>query len=214
MTSTRIIIFENQKKYTKSIVNILKSDAEFVVVGAFDTIKNCVFEVNASSPDVILMDIEMPKEDGTDAIGQLKAIFPHTPILVQTVLDDDRHVFDSIIAGANGYLLKNELNCCLKKAIRDLRKGGAPMSPPVARTMVRFIQRKKPNEGPAENYKLTARERETLEGIVNGLSYKMIAHDMGISYETVRCHIKKVYEKLDVGSLTEAVAKAIYQNIV
>ena len=135
---------------------------------------------------------------------------------MQTVFEDDDRVFDSICAGASGYILKNFLNTKLIDALIELQYGGSPMSPSIARKVLQRLQSTPlPQKQPDQNeYNLTPREKEVLSEIVNGLSYKMIAAELNISYETVRSHIKKIYEKLHVASLTEAVAKAIHQRIV
>ena len=162
------------------------------------------------------MDIEMPGMSGIEAVLQLKKELPHVQILMQTVFEDDERVFDSICAGASGYILKNFLNTRLIEAIKELQFGGSPMSPSVARKVLNKMQSVsgmiKPGEVP--DYHLTSREKEVLSCLVNGLSYKMIAAELHISYETVRSHVKKIYEKLHVASLTEMVAKAINQKIV
>ena len=135
---------------------------------------------------------------------------------MQTVFEDDDRVFDSICAGASGYILKNYLNTKLIEAIMELQYGGSPMSPSVARKVLNKMQQipqhVRPEESP--DYQLTPREKEVLTCLVNGQSYKMIAADLHISYETVRSHVKKIYEKLHVASLTEVVAKAINQRLV
>jgi DNA-binding NarL/FixJ family response regulator len=162
------------------------------------------------------MDIEMPEMSGIEAIKILCKEVPHVQILIQTVFEDDDRVFDSICAGASGYILKNHLNTRLLDAIQELQTGGSPMSPSIARRVLNLLQKsvvQKP-EPNNDSYNLTAREKEVLTCIVNGLSYKMIASELNISYETVRSHVKKIYEKLHVASLTEAVALAINQRIV
>ena len=135
---------------------------------------------------------------------------------MQTVFEDDDRVFDSICAGASGYILKNHLNTKLVESIMELQYGGSPMSPSIARKVLGKLQQIPQHILPEEtpDYRLTPREKEVLSCIVNGLSYKMIADQLNISYETVRSHVKKIYEKLHVASLTEAVAKAINQRIV
>ena len=166
--------------------------------------------------DLILMDIEMPGMTGIEAVKLIKHGFPQIQVLMQTVFEDDDRVFDSICAGASGYILKNHINTKLVESIREVQYGGSPMSPSIARKVLSKMQQipqfVKPEEAP--DYHLTAREKEVLLCIVNGLAYKMIADQLNISYETVRSHVKKIYEKLHVASLTEAVAKAINQRIV
>ena len=214
--SLRIAIFDDNKNIRESIKMLLQTEPEFEVVGVFCHVLDCIEDVKETNPDVVLMDIEMPGMSGIEAVKLIKKGFPQIQILMQTVFEDDDRVFDSICAGASGYILKNHLNTKLVDAIRELQFGGSPMSPSIARKVLNKMQQipnvVKPEEAP--NYHLTAREKEVLLCIVNGLAYKMIADQLNISYETVRSHVKKIYEKLHVASLTEAVAKAINQRIV
>lgn len=212
----RIALFDDNKNIRESIRMLLDTEPEFSVTGSYSHVLDCVDDIKESKPDVVLMDIEMPGMSGIEAVKLIKQEFPHVQILMQTVFEDDDRVFDSICAGASGYILKNFLNTKLVEAIRELQYGGSPMSPSVARKVLNKMQSVaaviKPEEAP--DYRLTGREKEVLSCLVNGLSYKMIAADLSISYETVRSHVKKIYEKLHVASLTEVVAKAINQRIV
>lgn len=214
--SLRIAIFDDNKNIRESISMLLKTVKDFEVVGSFSHVLDCVDDVRDCRPDVVLMDIEMPGMTGIEAVHKIKKEYPHIQILMQTVFEDDDRVFDSICAGASGYILKNHLNVKLLDAIRELQFGGSPMSPSIARKVLNKMQSVqqyiKPEEAP--DYNLTPREKDVLACIVEGLSYKMIADKLFISYETVRSHVKKIYEKLHVASLTEVVAKAINQRIV
>jgi DNA-binding NarL/FixJ family response regulator len=212
----RIAIFDDNKNIRDSIGLLLQTEPDFEIVGSYCHVLDCVEDVRESKPDVVLMDIEMPGMTGIEAVTRIKKEFPQVQILMQTVFEDDDRVFDSICAGASGYLLKNFLNTKLVDSIRELQYGGSPMSPSIARKVLTKMQSVssviKPEEAP--DYHLTAREKEVLSCLVNGLSYKMIGAELNISYETVRSHVKKIYEKLHVASLTEVVAKAIHQRIV
>jgi DNA-binding NarL/FixJ family response regulator len=214
--SLRITIFDDNKNIRESISMLLNTEADFELVGSFSHVLDCVRDIKDSKPDVVLMDIEMPGMTGIEAVKEIRKEFPHIQILMQTVFEDDDRVFDSICSGASGYILKNFLNTKLVDAIRELQYGGSPMSPSIARKVLNKMQSVssviKPEEAP--DYHLTAREKEVLSCLVNGLSYKMIGAELIISYETVRSHVKKIYEKLHVASLTEVVAKAINQRIV
>jgi DNA-binding NarL/FixJ family response regulator len=214
--SLRIAIFDDNKNIRESISLLLATVPQFEVVGSFCHVLDCIDDVRESKPDIVLMDIEMPGMTGIEAVTKIKKEFPHIQVLMQTVFEDDDRVFDSICAGASGYILKNFLNTKLVDSINELQYGGSPMSPSIARKVLNKMQSVstiiKPEETP--DYRLTAREKEVLSCLVNGLSYKMIASDLNISYETVRSHVKKIYEKLHVASLTEVVAKAINQRIV
>jgi DNA-binding NarL/FixJ family response regulator len=214
--SLRIAIFDDNRNIRESISLLLKTVPEFEVTGSFSHVLDCVDDIKQCNPDIVLMDIEMPGMSGIEAVHVIKKELPHVQILMQTVFEDDNRVFDSICAGASGYILKNQLNTKLIDAVKELQFGGSPMSPSIARKVLNKMQSVAtaiiPEKG--ADYGLTAREKEVLSCLVNGLSYKMIAADLGISYETVRSHVKKIYEKLHVASLTEVVAKAINQKIV
>ncbi|MBC8033022.1 MAG: response regulator transcription factor [Chitinophagaceae bacterium] len=212
----RIAIFDDNKNIRESIHMLLNTVEDFEVTGSFSHVLDCVDDVKECRPDIVLMDIEMPGMTGIEAVRAIKKEFPQVQILMQTVFEDDDRVFDSICAGASGYLLKNFLNTKLVDSILELQYGGSPMSPSIARKvfnkMQSFSAHLRPEQAP--DYHLTAREKEVLTCLVNGLSYKMIGAELTISYETVRSHVKKIYEKLHVASLTEMVAKAINQRIV
>ena len=213
--SLRITIFDDNKNIRESITLLLNTEPSFEVVGSYSHVLDCIDDVIESRPDIVLMDIEMPGMTGIEAVHLIKKEFPQVQILMQTVFEDDDRVFDSICAGASGYILKNHLNIKLVDAIKELQFGGTPMSSSIAKKVWNKLQQMPPSK-PADipDYQLTAREKEVLGCIVRGLSYKMIGAELSISYETVRSHVKKIYEKLHVASLTEVVAKAINQKIV
>lgn len=212
----RVAIFDDNKNIRESITLLLGTDKDFEVVGSFSHVLDCREDIIECKPDVVLMDIEMPGMSGIEAVRLIKKEFPQVQVLMQTVFEDDDRVFDSICAGASGYILKNYLNTRLLESLRELQFGGSPMSPTIARKVLTRMQQIPEHVQPPEapDYHLTKREKEVLACMVNGLSYKMIADQLTISYETVRSHVKKIYEKLHVASLTEVVAKAIHQRIV
>jgi len=214
--SLRIAIFDDNKNIRESISMLLSTVPRFEVVGSYSHVLDCVADVKECKPDIILMDIEMPGMTGIEAVVKIKKEFPQIQILMQTVFEDDDRVFDSICSGASGYILKNFLHAKLLDSIQELQYGGSPMSPSIARKVLNKMQTVATHIRPEEkvDYQLTPREKEVLAALVNGLSYKMIAADLTISYETVRSHVKKIYEKLHVASLTEVVAKAINNRIV
>ena len=212
--SIKIAVFDDNKNIRNSIVLLLNTEAGFEVVGSFSNAKNCIREVLDCSPDVVLMDIEMPGINGIEAVRLLKKEMPNIQILIQTVFEDDDRIYESIVAGASGYILKSHINNSLLPSLKELHSGGSPMSPSIARRVLSMLQQKTNRIKSTTDYHLTVRERDVLTCLVNGLSYKMIASELNISYETVRSHMKKIYEKLHVASLTEVVAKAINFNIV
>lgn len=212
--STKIAIFDDNKNIRRSISLLLKTEPGFEVVGSFPDAKDCVDKVISSKCDVLLMDIEMPGLNGIEAVRILKKELPDVSVIIQTVFEDEDKIFASLKAGASGYILKTRLKD-LPAAIRETHAGGAPMTPWVARKVLNMIYNSKEGPGqPTVDYNLTGKEKEVLTHIVNGLSYKMITAEMNLSYETIRSHVKRIYEKLHVASLTEVVAKAIKQRIV
>lgn len=212
--SLRIAIFDDNKNIRDSITLLLKTIPDVEIAGSFSHVLDCVADVRNCRPDIILMDIEMPGMSGIEAVRLIKQSFPDIQILMQTVFEDDERVFTSICAGASGYILKNHLDTLLLDAVTSLQYGGAPMSPSIARKVLEKLQQMPVQTAPAVDYRLSPREKDVLACIVEGLSYKMIADRLHISYETVRSHVKKIYEKLHVASLTEAVAKAINQKLI
>jgi DNA-binding NarL/FixJ family response regulator len=214
--SLRIAIFDDNRNIRESMEMLLATEKSFEVVGSFAHVLDCEADVKACQPDVLLMDIEMPGRTGIEAVQSVKKQFPHVQVLMTTVFEDEDKVFASICAGASGYILKSFLNNKLIDSLIEMQFGGSPMSPGIARKVLNKMHTmgEQLQPGAPTDYKLTNREKEVLKCLVNGSSYKMIAAELGISYETVRTHIKKIYEKLHVASLTEVVAKAIHQRIV
>lgn len=212
----RIAIFDDNNMLRDSIAMLLKTEKQFELVGSFAHVLDCVEELKACKPDVVLMDIEMPGMNGIEAVQLIKQALPGIQILMQTVFEDDERVFDSICAGASGYVLKNQLNSKLISFIKELQFGGSPMSPAIARKVLTKMQQIAPAvKGETNNnYHLSAREKEVLACIVNGLSHKMIADELNIGYETVRSHVKKIYEKLHVVSISQVVFKAMKEKLV
>jgi DNA-binding NarL/FixJ family response regulator len=194
-------------------------DIEFV--GEFENALDSVSKVSSIRPDVILMDIEMPGKTGIEAVSEIKKAFPEVAILMQTIFDDEDMIFNALRAGASGYLLKKGTPEKVIEGVREAYHGGAPMSPVIASKVLNFFRSipeqssEVDSEEPKKlDYGLTKRQLEILSGLVDGKSYKMIAADMNISYNTVNTHVRHVYEKLHVHSLGEAVAKALKERLV
>ena len=210
------MIYDDNKGRQEALALLLSNTTDMKFVGGKENCNEVEEDMIAFEPDVVLMDIDMPGVNGIDGLKIIRKTAPTVYVIMQTVFEDDDRVFDSICAGASGYILKNFLNTKLVDSINELQYGGSPMSPSIARKVLNKMQSVssviKPEETP--DYHLTAREKEVLSCLVNGLSYKMIGAELNISYETVRSHVKKIYEKLHVASLTEVVAKAIHQRIV
>lgn len=188
----------------------MAAHGQYRLVGAYPDVLNAVQHVETHAPDVVLMDIDMPKRNGIEALTELRTRYPQLPVIMLTVFDDNGHVLDAIKAGASGYLLKKHIATKLFSSIQEVMDGGAPMSPAVARLVVQSF-RGTPAQDP---YGLTPREKEVLASLSQGNSYKMIAAALSVTVDTIRSHIKHIYEKLHVHSQTEAVSKAIYEKLV
>ncbi|GAB1446452.1 MAG: response regulator transcription factor [Cyclobacteriaceae bacterium] len=204
-----VLLYEDNTMLRESISSMIRLDERFQVSGAFENVLHAESQVLEINPDIILMDIDMPGRNGIEAVKRIRAKGVKIPILMLTVFDDTQHVFDALCAGASGYLLKKNLSVKLFESIDEVLHGGAPMSPPIAFMVITALQ--KPMANP---YKLTIRESEILTSLSKGNSYKMMASEFSVTVDTVRAHIKKVYEKLQVHSQTEAVSKAIKERLV
>lgn len=202
----RILIYEDNAPLRDSLRILLSGLDQFDLVGAFGDCLNIENEIRQLDPDVILMDIDMPGRSGIEGAYLAKQVNPATEVLMLTVFDDNDKVFHALCAGASGYLLKKTSPSKILEAIEDIYNGGAPMTPSVARKVLDLFPRQPAVN--AELDKLTPREQGVLRSLSGGNSYKMVADDLSISIETVRTHIKRIYEKLHVHSVAEAIAKA------
>lgn len=207
-----VVVFEDNKHLRESLQLLISSSEKFECISAFADTRNIVAVINKLMPDIIITDIEMPVMNGIDATRLIKNKFPEIPILILTVFDDSERIFQSLQAGGNGYLLKNSSPDEILNALTDVYNGGSALSPAVARKVIQYFQSSVPLQ--QNEYHLTTKEKELLQCLVQGMSYKMIADAMMISFETVKSHVKNVYKKLHVSSNSEAVAKAIKQKIV
>jgi DNA-binding NarL/FixJ family response regulator len=158
------------------------------------------------------MDIDMPSVNGVEAVKKIRKISKTLPVIMLTVFDDNENIFNAICAGASGYILKRYATEEIPAAIRNVLTGGAPMTGSVAKKVLQMVPQAKTDD--EEKYDLSKRETEILQFLVNGYSYKMIAGNLKVSIDTVRFHIKKIYDKLHVHSATEAVSKAIKDKLV
>lgn len=213
MDMIRVVIFDDSNSIREAIALLIDSNPGFTLTGSYADAMHCIALLEAGPPDVVLMDIDMPQVTGIEAVQLIRLHFPALPIIMLTVFDNHDKVFASLCAGAVGYLLKNTPPARLLEAIREVYEGGAPMTPSIARKVMLHFQRNETITA-SEDYHLSPREKEVLTHLVNGLSYKMVAAQMGITYETVRTHSKKIYDKLHVSSMTEAVVKTINQRLL
>lgn len=202
----RVLIFEDNHVLREALSDMIENTEGFLLVGGYGDCIRAEDLTEKHMPDVILMDIEMPGRDGVSAVNPIKRRFPAVDVLMLTVFDDDDRIFQSIKSGATGYLLKKTTPARIMEAISEVYEGGAPMSPSIARRVMAEMQLSQ--RSPAEHFsQLTPRELQILHLLSEGMSYKMVAADCGISLETARTHIKRIYEKLHVRSVTEAIGK-------
>lgn len=208
----KILIYEDNPQLREGLSMLISGSQGYEVLAAYKNCSNVVDEVEAWKPDVILMDIDMPGVNGIEGLRLIRAINTEVKILMLTVFDDNKNVFESLKAGANGYILKKTQPAKLLEYISEAASGGAPMTASIAAQVLKMFSDIK--DPVYADYNLSEREKQVLQLLVNGYSYKMIAADMHISIDTVRSHIKKIYEKLHVNSKSEAVAKAFKDKIV
>lgn len=201
----KVLIYEDNEALRKSIQTLLLWNSEFDVVAAMPDATSVADDIFVLKPDVVFMDIDMPGCSGVEAVTKIRNTGNAVPVIMFTVFDDEENIFNAICAGANGYLLKKNFDE-IPSAIKDVLDGGAPMTSSVAKKVLSFVPLNKSIKDPQVE-SLSPREKELLEYIVKGYSYKMVATQMGIATETVRSHIKKIYKKLQVNSATEAVYK-------
>lgn len=209
----RVILFEDNKSLRQSLSFVLSETEGIHFTGAFADANDAIARVTSHRPDVILMDIQMPGISGLEALARIKARYPNVKILIQTIFEDEAKIFTAICAGASGYVLKNTDIAPLIKAIFEVHNGGSSLTPEIATKVLNMFHQKF-QQKPLTFIDLTEREKEILTLLVKGQSYKLIADNCKISFNTVHTHIKKIYEKLHVNSATEAVSMAIEQKLV
>jgi DNA-binding NarL/FixJ family response regulator len=209
----KITIYEDNNQLREGLSLLLDSTEGFSVLGKFSNPTNVVEQYTNLKPDVILMDIDMPETNGIDGLKMLRKINTDVKVLMLTVFDDNQNVFEAIKSGANGYILKKTPPAKLLEYIQEANTGGAPMSSSIATQVLKMFSTIHNSDNKQQDYNLSERETEVLQLLVNGYSYKMIASEMYIAIDTVRSHIKKIYEKLHVNSKSEAVAKAFKGNL-
>jgi DNA-binding NarL/FixJ family response regulator len=211
-STLRVAIIEDQRDVREGLAVLINGSRGFRCTAAFRTMEDALRSIDGSLPDVVLTDIGLPGMSGIDGIRILKDRYPELPIVALTVYDDAEDVFDALCAGASGYLLKNTPPARLLESLQEVVSGGAPMSPEVARRVINlFREFRPPDRSPSH---LTQQETELLKLIVDGHSYKTAAAKLEISTSTVSFHLQNIYNKLQVHSKSEAVAKALRNKLV
>ncbi len=204
-----VMVVEDRSRIRETIVDIINNSEGLKCIGSFGSCEAALEGLKEGVPNVLLMDIGLPGMSGIEGVKMIKSRYPSIDVLMHTVYDDDDKIFQSICAGASGYVLKNAESAELIRAIRET-KVGAPMSASIARRLLNMVRGREGRDiVQAEDLNLTPRESDILQSLVEGHSYKKIAEKLFISPLTVQSHIKRVYEKLQVHSKSAAVSKAL-----
>ena len=213
MANIRVALCEDNEAFRESLMQFIDDSHGFTVVCTCSSADNILEMIRQHQPDVILMDIDMPGMNGIKATELVKSHFPEINVLILTVYEDDQKIFDAILAGATGYLLKKTSPARILESISEIQQGGASMSASIVKKVISFFSQNE-KAGLRNEYTLSQRELGILQCLVNGDSYKMIADHCNISIGTVRTHINNIYKKLHINSKSEAVAKALKEKLV
>jgi DNA-binding NarL/FixJ family response regulator len=201
-----VSIVEDSEQLRGTLARVIDRAEGFRCLSHFGAAEDALKALPQNPPEVVLMDINLPGMNGVECVRQLKALLPKIQVIMLTVYEDTENIFNALAAGAAGYLLKRTSRAELLAAIKEVHSGGSPMTAHIARKVVQsFQQSATPAASPAEG--LSPREQEVLDCLSRGFLYKEIADKLGISYETVHTYIRRIYEKLQVRTRTEAVAK-------
>ena len=211
-STIKVAIIEDERDIREGLALIIKATEGYQCTGSFRSMEEALEKIRLDLPDVVLADIGLPGMDGIEGIRLLKERHPNILALMLTVYDDDEMIFDALCAGACGYLLKKTPPVRLLESLREAMNGGAPMSPEVARRVIKLFREIRPPE--RADYKLTPHETRLLKLLVEGHNYKTAAAEVGVSVTTVAFHMRNIYDKLQVHSKSEAVAKALRNRLV
>jgi DNA-binding NarL/FixJ family response regulator len=208
----KVAIIEDQRDIRECLSFLINGTEGFSCTGSYNSMEEALDRISHQLPDIVLSDIGLPGMNGIEGVRILKERHPDLLILMSTIYDDEERVFDAICAGACGYLLKKTPPAKLLESIREAVAGGAPMTPEVARRVIKIFREIRPPE--RANYDLTPHETRLLKLFVQGHNYKTAAAEMGVSINTINFHVRNIYSKLQVHSRSEAVAKALHDRLV
>ncbi|MGB8195350.1 MAG: response regulator transcription factor [Chitinophagaceae bacterium] len=212
--SIKVALCEDNDYFRDSLHQFIADSPGYEVCFSIGSAENILDQLAVHDPQVILMDIDMPQLDGIKATSLVKSHYPAMDVLILTVYDDDEKIFDAILSGASGYLLKKTPPARILEAIAEIQNGGASMNASIVKKVLSFFNRQPVSQAANNNYTLSPKEMTILQCLVNGDSYKMIADHCTISIGTVRSHINNIYKKLHINSKSEAVAKALKERLV
>jgi DNA-binding NarL/FixJ family response regulator len=208
----RIVLIEDLREIREGLTALINGTSGFECVASYGLMETALVRIKDNKPDAILTDLGLPGMSGIEGIERLREIFPTVPIIALTIYDNDTEIFNALCNGANGYLLKNTPPARLLEALKEAVEGGSPMSPTIAARVVNLFRTFRPPE--QADYRLTPQEITLLKLLIEGHHKKTAAREMDISIHTISFHLKNIYEKLQVHSKTEAVAKALREKIV
>jgi DNA-binding NarL/FixJ family response regulator len=211
-TSIRIAIIEDQREIREGLASLIDTTDGYRCTGRYASMEEALARIGHELPDVALVDIALPGISGIEGTRLLKERYPNLLVLILTVYDDDDRIFEALCAGACGYLLKKTPSERLLESLQEAMNGGAPMSPEVARRVVNLFQRFRPPQH--VDYHLTPHEVRLLKMLVQGHNYSSAAAELGVSFSTIAFHMQNVYQKLQVHSKSEAVARALLERLV
>lgn len=208
----RVVVIEDLREIREGLAALINGTPGFECVASYGMMETALARIVSNAPDVILTDLGLPGMSGIEGIERLREIFPEIPIIALTIYDNDKEIFNALCNGANGYLLKNTPPARLLEALQEAVEGGSPMSPAIAARVVKLFRTFRPPEH--ADYHLTSQEITLLKLLIEGHHKKTAAREMEISIHTISFHLKNIYEKLQVHSKTEAVAKVLREKII
>ena len=210
----KVIIVEDIKPIRVGLSALIEGTPELTCISSYDSCEGLLSELEKKKPDVILLDIQLNGMSGIEGIKEIRKVLPDVNIIMLTVYEDNKNIFEALMAGASGYLLKTTPPVQIIESIKDANEGGSPMNSSIANKVINLMRLSHIEVNKEENLDLSDRETEILQKISNGTGYKNIADELFISIHTVRYHIRNIYEKMQVNSQSEAVSKALRKGLI